>query len=152
MEKISKLLSILFLSLASALTFYACESSGGSGSSSPLMDEPAIVDSALAINVVDNRPDGITDTFFDSSDQIYVWIYWENVEGRHNVEVDWISPEDEIDAPPYHKDIESFTSSTGTAITWFYIDKPIGGFAQGEWFVDIYLDDYFDRSLIFEVK
>lgn len=152
MKKTSKLFSMLFLCLASAIIIYACGDSGGSGYSSPLIDEPAILDCALAIDVTDNRPDGITDTFFDSSDKIYLWIYWENVEGRHTVEVDWISPEDDIGAPPYHSDTESFTSSTTTAITWFYIDRPIGGFAEGEWFVDIYLDGYFERSLIFLVE
>lgn len=152
MRKISRLLSLLFLCLACALNFYACDSTGGSGASSPGIDEPAIVDCVSAIDVTDNRPDGITDTFFDSSEEIYLWIYWDNVDGRHTVEVDWISPEDDFEDPPYREDSASFNSSTGSAITWFYIDRPVGGFAQGEWFVDIHLDGYFERSLIFLVE
>ena len=151
MRKISKLLSIFFLCLISTLCFYACDNSGGSDSITLSMDEPAIIDCVLAIDVTDNRPDGITDTFFDSSDRIYLWIYWENVRGRHTAEVEWISPEDDFDEPPHRTDRESFTSSTGGAITWFYIERPVGGFDQGEWFVDIYLDGYFERSLIFLV-
>lgn len=151
MKKISRL-SILFLCLVCPLIFYACSGSGGSDSTTPSRYEPAIVDCVLAIDVTDERPDGITDTFFDSSDRIYVWVYWENVDGRHTVDVDWFSPGDDIDDPPYRSDKESFTSSTGTAITWFYIDQPVGGFDEGEWFVDIYLDEYFERSLLFMVE
>ena len=151
MKKISKLLPILFSCLVCTIIFSACDSSGGSGSSSPSIDEPAILDCVLAIDVTGDRPDGVTDTFFDSSEEIYLWVYWENVEGRHTVEVDWFSPEDDID-DPFYEGTESFTSSTGIAITWFYIDRPIEGFDEGEWFVDIYLDGYFERSLLFLVE
>ena len=126
--------------------------SGGSGSISPLRDEPLILDSALAINVSDDRPDGIADTFFDTSDRIYLWIFWVNVEGRHTVEVNWFSPLDDIDAPPFREDQETFTSSTGDQITWFYIDAPSGGFPDGEWFVEIFLDGLFERSHVFDVR
>lgn len=152
MKNIPRLLSIIFLFLICVLSFYACDNSGGSGSFTTSIDEPVIVDSVLAIDVTDNRPDGITDTFFDSSDRIYLWIYWENVRGRHTVEVEWISPADELDEPPFRTDRESFTSSTGAAISWFYIDQPVGGFDEGEWFVDIYLNGFFERSIIFLVE
>jgi len=152
MKEFWKFLPVILLLALTIVIFNSCSNSGGSSSSSPPIDEPAIVDCVLAIDVTNGRPDGITNTFFDSSDQIYLWIYWENVEGRHTVEVNWFSPEDDIDDPPFREDKESFVSSTGTAITWFYIVRPVGGFDEGEWFVDIYLDGYFERSLLFLVE
>ena len=127
-------------------------SSGGSGSVSLLRGEPVILDSTLAINVSDDRPDGIADTFFDTSDRIYLWIFWVNVEGRHTVEVNWFSPQNEIGDSPFLADQETFTSSTGDQITWFFIDAPLGGFSDGEWFVEIFLDGLFERSHIFDVR
>ena len=126
--------------------------SGGSGSVSLLRGEPVILDSTLSINVSDDRPDGITNTFFDTSDRIYLWIFWVNVQGRHTVEINWFSPEDALDAPPFREDQETFTSSTGDQITWFFIDAPSGGFTEGEWFVEIFLDGLFERSHVFDVR
>lgn len=126
--------------------------SGGSGSVSLLRDEPVILDSTLAINVSDDRPDGITDTFFETSDRIYLWIFWVNVKGRHTVEVNWFSPQNDIDDPPFREDQETFASSTGDQITWFYIDAPSGSFPEGEWFVEIFLDGLFERSHVFDVR
>ena len=126
--------------------------SGGSGSVSLLRGEPVILDSTLAINVSDDRPDGITNTFFDTSDRIYLWIFWVNVQGRHTVEINWFSPKDALDAPPFREDQETFTSSTGDQITWFFIDAPSGGFTEGEWFVEIFFDGLFERSHVFDVQ
>ena len=136
------------------IIFGGCDDagSGGSGSVSLLRGEPVILDSALAINVSDDRPDGIADTFFDTSDRIYLWIFWVNVKGRHTVEVNWFSPEDDIDAPPFREDQETFTSSTGDQITWFFIDAPSSSFVEGEWFVEIFLDGLFERSHVFDVR
>ena len=135
------------------IIFGGCDNtgSGGSGSVGLLRGEPVILDSTLAINVSDDRPDGITDTFFNTSDRIYLWIFWVNVEGRHTVEVNWFSPRDDIDAPPFREDQETFTSSTGDQITWFFIDAPSSGFPDGEWFVEIFLDGLFERSHVFDV-
>lgn len=126
--------------------------SGGSGSVGLLRGEPVILDSTLAINVSDDRPDGIADTFFDTSDRIYLWIFWVNVQGRHTVEVNWFSPLDDIDSPPFREDQETFTSATGDQITWFFIDAPSGGFPEGEWFVEIFIDGLFERSHVFDVR
>ena len=137
------------------IIFGGCDDagSGGSESVSLLRDEPLILDSTLAFNVNDNRPDGITDTFFvDINDQIYLWIFWVNVKGRHTVEVNWFSPDEGLDDPPFREDQETFTSSTGDQITWFYIDAPPGGFTDGEWFVEIFLDGLFERSHVFYVR
>jgi hypothetical protein len=125
---------------------------GGSESVSLLKGEPVILDSALAVNVNDDRPDGIADTFFDTSDRIYLWIFWVNVQGRHTVEINWFSPEDDSDAPPFREDQETFTSSTGDQITWFFIDPPSTGFSEGDWRVEILLDGLFERSHLFFVN
>jgi hypothetical protein len=136
------------------IIFGGCDntSSGGSGSVSLLRGEPVILDSTLSINVSDDRPDGITNTFFDTSDRIYLWIFWVNVQGRHTVEINWFSPEDALDAPPFREDQETFTSSTGDQITWFFINAPSGSFVEGEWFVEIFLDGLFERSHVFDVR
>ncbi len=136
------------------IIFGGCDDagSGGSGSMSLLRGEPVILDSALAINVSEDRPDGITDTFFDTSDRIYLWILWVNVEGRHTVEVNWFSPGADLDDPPFREDQMTFTSSMGDQVTWFFIDAPSGGFPDGEWLVEIFLDELFERSHVFDVK
>ena len=139
------LLHIFFLS--------GCEAkSGGGAVVTPMRGEPVIVDAVMAINVHEDRPDGITNLFFSDSDQIYLWIYWMNVEGRNEVEVRWFSPDEEVDDPPYWEETQSFTSTTGEQITWFYIDEPSGGFTEGEWFVEIYLSGNFERMQIFTVE
>jgi hypothetical protein len=141
-----------FAVLWSIIFFSGCEAkSGGGAVVTPGRDEPAIVDSAMAIDIYEDRPDGITNVFFSNDDRIYLWIYWMNVEGRNEVEVRWFSPEEEGDEP-YLKEIQSFTSNTGQQITWFYIDKPAGGFTAGEWFVEIYLNGNFERMHIFTVE
>jgi len=126
------------------------EDDGGSSAVTPIRDEPAIIDSVLAADIYHDRPDGITDLFFDSSEEIYLWIYWANVEGRHEVVVKWYSPEEEEEDPPYREDLQIFNSPTGQQITWFYIKS--GDFTEGEWFVEIYLDEEFERMHIFTVE
>ena len=149
-------ISISFLALLlSGIIFGGCDEtpSGGSGSINPLKGEPAILDSVLAFNVTDNRPDGITDTFFSKvSERIHLWIYWTNVQGRHTVEVRWFSPEEDLEDPPFRADTETFSSSTGEQITWFFVDRPTTGFPEGEWWVEIYLDGLFERSHVFVVE
>ena len=56
-------LGIALLSLTLALSGCSEDASGGSGFTDVGRGEPMIVDSALAISVFDDRPDGITDTF-----------------------------------------------------------------------------------------
>ncbi|MDE0298812.1 MAG: hypothetical protein OXN17_09285 [Candidatus Poribacteria bacterium] len=138
-----------------AAVFSGCDEtgSGGSGSSDVFRGEPAILDSALTISVIDDRPDGITDVFFsDTSKRIFLWIYWANVEGRHSVDVRWFAPDSALDAPPFREERETFSSSTGEQITWFFIERPSNGFPRGEWIVEIDIDDLFERSHLFLVE
>ena len=142
----------LVLWLPLLITLSSCNeaSSGGSGFTDVGRDEPAIIDSVLAISVFDDRPDGITTTFSAGiNDQVFLWILWANVEEQHTVEVSWFSPDDDLDDPPSWTEKKTLTSTTGDKITWFYIDLPD---VTGEWFVEIYLDDLFERSHIFWVE
>lgn len=125
-------------------------SSGGSGFSDVGRDEPAIVDSVLAISVFEDRPDGITDTFSAGiNDQVFLWLFWSNITDSHTVTVSWYSPDDDLDDPPFFTEKQTLTSTTGDKILWFYIDLPD---IRGEWFVEVYLDDdLFERSHVFWV-
>jgi len=126
-----------------------CSESGGSGAVEPLSDEPMILDSVLCINVEGDRPDGITDIFLRSDDRIYIWIYWTNIEGTSTIKTVWYEPDEDM---PYREDSQLIRSETGFGITWFYLDKPVGGFTDGEWSVEIYLDGEFERSHLFMVE
>ena len=142
---------IALLSLTIALNGCSEDPSGGSGFTDIGRGEPMIVDSVLAISVFDDRPDGITNTFSaEVNDQVFLWILWANITEQHTVEVSWYSPEDDLDDPPFWTEKQTFTSTTGDKITWFYIDLPD---VIGEWFVEVYLDgDLFERSHIFWVE
>ena len=146
------MLGIVLLSLTIGVSGCSEDPSGGSGFADLARGEPMIVDSALAISVFDDRPDGITDKFSaEFNDQVYLWILWANITEEHTVEVSWFSPEDDFDAPSW-EDKQTVTSTTGDKITWFYIDLPDPDIT-GEWFVEVYLDgDLFERSHIFWVE
>ena len=141
---------IVLLSLTLIVSGCSETASGGSGFTDVGRDEPTIIDSVLAISVFDDRPDGITTTFSaDVNDQVFLWILWGNITERHTVEVSWFSPDDDLEDPPFWTEEKTLTSTTGDKITWFYIDLPDN---TGEWFVEIYLDDLFERSHIFWVE
>ena len=144
------ILGIVLLPLMIALSGCSETSSGGSGLTDVGRDEPTIVDSVLAIDVFEDRPNGITTDFFaDANDRVYLWILWANVAKQHTVEVSWFSPDDDLEDPPFWNEKQTLTSTTGDKITWFYIDLPDD---TGEWFVEIYLDDLFERSHVFWVE
>lgn len=147
------ILGIVLLSLTMALSGCGEDPSGGSGFTDLGRGEPTIIDSALAISVFDDRPDGITDTFSaEHNDQVYLWILWANITEEHTAEVSWYSPEEGPDDPAFWSEKQTFTSTTGDKITWFYVDLPEPDIT-GEWFVEVYLDgDLFERSYVFWVR
>lgn len=126
-----------------------CGESGGSGAVEPLADEPMILESVMCLDIDDARPVGITNSFLDSDEEIYIWVYWTNIEGISTAEAVWFEPGEEL---PLREDSQRISSSTGFGITWFFIEAPSDGFTRGEWSVDIYLDDLFERSHIFIVE
>ena len=143
-------LGIVLLPLAIALGGCNETASGGSAFTDVGRDEPIIVDSVLATDVFEDRPDGITTTFVvDVDERVFLWILWANVEERHTVEVSWYSPDDDLDGPAFWSEEKTLTSTTGDKITWFYVDLPDN---RGDWFVEIYLDDLFERSHWFRVE
>ena len=89
--------------------------------------------------------------FFSDSERIFLWLYWTNVTGTHTVKVRWFSPAEGLDDLPYDEEEIRF-SSDFQHITWFYINPRSGGFSTGEWFVEIFLDNIFERSHTFTVK
>ncbi len=128
------------------------EPTGGSGSSEVLRNEPIILESVLALSVSDDRPDGITDVIVsDLDDRVYLWMFWTDVKGRHTAQVRWFSPDASRDDPLLKED-RVFSSASGEHITWFFIDRPLGGFEKGEWSVEIRLDGLFERSHLFLVQ
>lgn len=148
-----RMLGIALMSLMIALSGCSEDPSGGSGFTDVGRGEPMIVDSALAISVFDDRPDGITDTFSaEFNEQVFLWLLWSNITQEHTIEVSWYSPEDGVDDPAFWTEKKNLTSTTGDKITWFYIDLPEPGIT-GEWFVEVYLDgDLFERSYVFWVE
>ena len=147
------LFGIVLLSLTIGVSGCGEDPSGGSGFTDVARGEPTIIDSVLANNILEDRPSGITNTFFaEFDDQVFLWILWTNITERHTVEVSWYSPEDDPEDPPFWTEKKSFTSTTGDKITWFYIDLPDPDIT-GEWFVEIHLDgDLFERSHYFWVE
>ena len=126
-----------------------CSEQGGSGALEPMADEPMILESVMCLDVEDARPVWITNSFLESDERVYVWIYWTNLEGVSTVEAIWYEPEEDV---PFLEELQTIDSSTGFGITWFFIEGPSGGFPEGEWSVDIYLDDQFERSHLFIVE
>jgi len=126
-----------------------CEEDGGDkGVLEPLSGEPMILEAVMCLAIDDGRPQEITDTFLDSDDSIFLWMYWSNVPTESEVEVLWFEPGNEL---ALVRDSQTIISTTGFAITWFSIDEPLFGFEDGEWSVDIYLDDLFERSHLFTI-
>ena len=136
--------------IISTIFLCGCGESGGSSSVEPMADEPMILDAVLCISVKNDRPDGITDTFYRANDdRIYVWVYWTNLADVSTAKAVWYEPDKDT---PFREDSQTIRTDSGFGITWFYIDEPVGGFNTGEWSVEIYLDGNLERSLLFTVQ
>lgn len=150
--KFIKTLRILLVATIIVLPviLYGCSESGGSSSVEPMADEPMILDAVLCISVKNDRPDGITDTFYRANDdRIYFWVYWTNLEDVSTAKAVWYEPDKDI---PFREDSQTIRTDSGFGITWFYIDEPMDGFKTGEWSVEIYLNGKLERSLLFTVE
>ncbi|HGJ66869.1 TPA: hypothetical protein ENS27_16035, partial [bacterium] len=129
-SKIGKQILTFMLVLLLSIIIYGCSDTGGSSSVEPYADEPLIIDSAMCIDVKGDQPNGITNKFYSNDEQIYLWIYWANVDGTSKVKVVWYEEGADVS---YKEQTRSFTSESGSQITWFYLDRPAGGFSKGEW-------------------
>ena len=125
-----------------------CDEDGDMGALEPLADEPMILDAVMCLQIEDGRPAGITDTFLESDDSIYIWIYWSGIDTTSTVEALWFEPGDDTATLA---ESQTVSSSSGFAITWFSINRPDDNFAEGDWSVDVYLDNLFERSYLFTV-
>ena len=140
---------LVFLVTMLLVSMAGCEDTGGDkGVLEPLADEPMILESVMCLAIDDGRPQEITDTFLDSDDSIFIWIYWSSVPAESEVEVFWFEPGKEV---ALIRDSQTIISTTGFAVTWFSIDEPLLGFEDGEWSVDVYLDNMFERSHLFTI-
>ena len=102
---IQRLYQMLILLLAGYILGGCSEQgSGGSIMVNPARGEPVVIDAALAIAINEDRPDGITNIFYDSSEQIYLWLYWAYVKGRHKIEIRWFSPDEGSDDEPHREE------------------------------------------------
>ena len=139
------------VSIATVLSvlIVGCGEEGGSGVLEPEADEPMVLESVMCLDVDEGRPVGIVGSFLDSDEEIYVWIYWLNVEGEHTAKAAWFEPDALL---AFEEESQTFDSSTGFSITWFFIEEPSDGFTKGEWSVEIYMDGLFERSYLFVVE
>ena len=136
---------ILNLLLIVILLMYCSETSQDSGTTTPTVYEPYIIDAVLCLEVVEGLPAGITN-IFTTDDEIHIWIEWDNIYDRNTVSVNWIKPNGSIEAD----DSVTFTSRDGRKVTWFSLDP--GTFVdKGFWEVEILLNGYFQRSYLFEL-
>lgn len=138
-----------FTIIALPVLIFGCGETGGSGALEPLADEPMILESVMCLRIDDARPVAITNSFLESDEEIYVWIYWTNIKGRSDIEAVWFRPNKDA---PFYEESQVIHSSSGFGITWFFIEAPSDGFTAGEWSVDIYLDGQFERSHLFIVE
>ena len=148
MVSIRRFWSIMTILALPVLILGCGEGDGGGVTVEPLADEPILLESVLCLDVDDARPVWITDSFLASDNDIYLWMYWTNIEDNSKVKVVWFSPKSEL---PFREDSQTMESSSGFQITWFYVSKPSDGFDEGEWTVEIYLDGLFERSYLFTV-
>ena len=126
-----------------------CGEDATSGTLEPLSDEPIILESVTCLAIDDGRPAGITDSFLSSDDEINIWAYWTNIEDTYTIDAVWFEPGKDY---AYQEDSQTVSSFSGFVITWFTLNRPLGGFAKGNWSVDIYVDDVFERSHLFTVE
>jgi hypothetical protein len=138
-----------FIVIVLSALFFGCDEDGSRGVIEPWDDEPMILESVMCLDVDEGRPVGITSSFIETDERVYIWIYWINIEDRSTIEIAWFEPGEDL---PFLEESERIGSDADSLITWFSIDKPTGGFIKGEWAVDIYLDGEFERSHLFTVK
>jgi len=140
-----KIIRVLFALLFLCSGYNCSETKGTKGTTNPLLDDPYIIDIVMCIEVLNDKPAGIT-TIFIEDDEIHLWVEWDNIFDQHNVAIEWINPDGNLE----FTDDTDFNSENGRQITWFSITpgKPA---KKGVWEVAVYLDGNFERSLFFEL-
>ena len=91
-----KILNYFLLFLLSALCTRCSDTQGTKGSTNPSLDDPYIIDIVLCVEVVNNKPIGIT-TIFTEEDEIHLWMEWDNIFDQHNLAVEWVNPDGNLE-------------------------------------------------------
>ncbi|NIR43350.1 MAG: hypothetical protein GWN99_05370 [Gemmatimonadetes bacterium] len=135
-----------YLVLASALVLgsSACDDTSSSGVVVGPLVGPRVVESQLAMDVIDGAPAGITD-IFAPGDFVNLWIHWAELDPPHVVDVIWFDPSDQS-----FETTLDLTEDVSEQVTVFTLE--LGDFAPtGRWEVEIFIDGEFMRSHLFLV-
>ncbi len=136
-----RILVVLFAILVSLLGCSA--NTGVVGGESSTQEGPVLLDATLSLGIVDGRPKGITDYFF-FNDTVNVYTLWQNVKDTDKVTFYFLNPSQDV--------MDSFLISLlpGEFSTAFvsYVPPQIAE----DWEVMIYLDNDFERSLLFTLS
>jgi len=116
---------------------------GGSGSLEPGSGDAEIIEGFICSHVADNKPEGIDNSFYPD-ELVYLWMQWGNVSGSHTVKVYWVNPDDKV----MSEQEEKFNSTSGKAITHFFIDTTSSA-PIGRWLAEVHIDGHFIRSYAF---
>lgn len=136
---------LLLIIIVVPFIFPACDKVEGEKANtvSPGTGEPEIIDAFFCASVHNNQPIRI-DNEFHVDDVVNFFIYWNNVFGKHRVQVIWLDPKDnEMETTTI-----DFESSSGKEINIFSLNTGPSAPA-GKWAVEIYLDSNFYRSYSF---
>lgn len=107
------------------------------------LEGPMIVESVLCTKVVNGNPYGISNNFF-LGDTVNLWIHWMGMEGKNKVSCFWVRP----DGRDFARDSILIQSDSSKVITIFSVVTRSYD-PQGEWAVEIYLNNTFKRSHLF---
>lgn len=139
--RIERLVPVLAVLVAAA----ACGSERASGELLGPLAGPRVAGSELCLAVVDGRPVAITD-LFERSDDVHLWVHWENLEPPHAVEAVWFNPSgSEVEST-----IIDIPAGPSERVTVFRLELAPGS-ALGRWQVELHLDGDFMRSHAFDV-
>jgi len=106
---------------------------------------PRVAESVLALGIWEGVPVGITDTFVPG-EIVHLWVRWEKLEPPHVAEAVWINPSDDI----VDTSVLDIDDGPAEQITVFTLDLS-GMSPEGDWEVELWLDDEFHRSHLFFV-
>ena len=149
MKSARKKASVPFFFLLSGwlalVLFSACEKTEGEGGGGlePGRGSPEILEGFFCGYVFEGNPEAIDNSFFPD-ENIYLWLSWGQVSGKHEVRIIWLDPEGDV----VTETAQQFNSKTGKWITFFFIDTTSSA-PLGRWIAEVNIDDQFIRSYAF---
>ncbi len=127
-----------------ALAVAACADEKATGNVAGPLVGPRIIESQLALEVIDGAPAGITD-IFALEEFVNLWIHWGGLEPPHEVEAVWWDPLDNNVSTTL-----DITEDAPEQVTVFTLEL-VQFSVTGRWEVEVYLDGVFMRSILFNV-